>query len=686
MIAKNIFFRKILLIFCLVTLFSTSSVSAQLDRSYFYFRGRQGIIDQNYRDAVNALNILLRVDAKAYEGYFLRGVAKYHMEDFIGAESDFNKAIEQNPVYTMALNYRAMARSRMGNYAQAEEDFSRAIELRPNNAGSYFSRGINYILNHQFDKAVKDYDAFLRLEPREADGYINRGTCYLYLKDTTAAMMDYNRAINVHPYYAVGYMRRGMVNLMKGDDTDAISDMTKAIELDSTLAMAYFYRAAAYSNQGKLGVAVSDYDSAIDLDSMNAVMYFNRAILRSQIGDYNRAIDDYNMVSRANPDNVLVYFNRASVRVMIGDLDEAMSDYSKAIELYPDFANAYTRRSYVLGMLGRPKDARRDALTAEAKIKEYKKNITSDEFAEYVDTSAMFSKLLSFDHQFGNNPLVDVDGGIVSSLRLMPMFRLAVDTSKADQLYGYDPRKYVDDRLEMYIKELSIDGLKLTHDNELHNQRSQLKDSTSSDNNHKGLSNIYSNNKEPLWHGVFAKGVGLMMDHQYRASGEMWNYLAQERNQDEYVLMNKAVVEAEMIQFIASLDGGHSQLVSINIDTGRPGFVQNKGAAQSRNNTKIYDYSGALATMQQAVSINPRFPHLYYNLANIYAMMGNTAQAIENYNKALELFPYFPQCYFNRGVVQILAGELQTGIMDISKAGELGVDQAYDVLKRFRKN
>ena len=56
------------------------------------------------QEAIRTLNVLLRFDADAYEGYFLRGIAKYNLDDLLGADNDFSIAIEKNPVFTDALN------------------------------------------------------------------------------------------------------------------------------------------------------------------------------------------------------------------------------------------------------------------------------------------------------------------------------------------------------------------------------------------------------------------------------------------------------------------------------------------------------------------------------------------------------------------------------------------------------
>ncbi|MEG2865600.1 MAG: hypothetical protein RR858_05380, partial [Mucinivorans sp.] len=78
--------------FALLLSCSLLTANAQLDKPYFYLRGRDYIMDGQYREAIESLNLLLRSLPKEYEGYFLRGVAKYNLDDLSGALQDFTSA------------------------------------------------------------------------------------------------------------------------------------------------------------------------------------------------------------------------------------------------------------------------------------------------------------------------------------------------------------------------------------------------------------------------------------------------------------------------------------------------------------------------------------------------------------------------------------------------------------------
>ncbi|MBQ5358755.1 MAG: tetratricopeptide repeat protein, partial [Alistipes sp.] len=183
--------RLLKIIFTLTLILSAWCASTQYNKDYFFNMGRKLMTNNDYQEAIRVLNVLLRFDNNAYEGYFLRGIAKYNMDDLLGADADFTLAIEKNPVFTNAYTYRAITRSRLGNYDDALKDFHEAIDLRPDLPGPYYSRGVTRLLNRQFKEAIEDFDMFVRHEKKVADVYINRGMSYLYLKDTLKAYENF---------------------------------------------------------------------------------------------------------------------------------------------------------------------------------------------------------------------------------------------------------------------------------------------------------------------------------------------------------------------------------------------------------------------------------------------------------------------------------------------------------------
>ena len=61
-------------------------------------------------------------------------------------------------------------------------------------------------------------------------------------------------------------------------------------------------------------------------------------------------------------------------------------------------------------------------------------------------------------------------------------------------------------------------------------------------------------------------------------------------------------------------------------------------------------------------------------------------KAIDDYTKAIEINPGLAEAYFNRGIVRLKANGKSGIVEDLSKAGELGIIDAYSIIKQIRSS
>lgn len=642
--------------------------STQYNKNYFFWMGRQFMMNNDYQEAIRTLNVLLRFDADAYEGYFLRGIAKYNLDDLLGADADFSIAIEKNPVFTDAYTYRAITRSRLGNYDDALNDFHEAIDLRPDLPGPYYSRGVTRLLNQQFEEAIADFDMFIRFEKKVADAYVNRGVCYLQLKDTVQAYENFDTAIRTNREDPNGYNRRGILFMNQKRFDEAEQDFNTALKHDSTYLLSYFNRALVYSDTNRPMLALSDFDRVIELDSTNSLTYFNRAIVRTQIGDYNRALEDYNRVAQYTPNNVLVYYNRAGLYSQVGEVQKAIDDYTQAIRLYPDFANAYLNRSYLRAMVGDPKGARSDRETAERKIADYKSRLSDTTYSIYADTTQKFDKLLSFDAKlsgsnFENNIATAGGGGQDVNLKLIPLYKFTL--MQADSAMQARGAIYHAQRMEDFKQKVGNPLLTLSRE-----QSNIAPDSLVAMDR---ALNERMRREIPTWITYFERGVTQSLIKQYTNSVSTLTAAITENPSNPFLYINRSTTRAEMIDFISSIDNSYQR---ITIDSDPANRLQNRGS-------RTYNYDEAIEDINKAIKLYPDFAYSYYNRANLHAISNELPEAYDDYTKAIELNPSFGEAYYNRGLVQIFMKDTRKGCLDLSKAGELGIEDAYEALKYY---
>ena len=656
--------RKIfLLLLVLAAWLPGYRAQAQLNKAYFFYAGRSFLIESKYRDAIEVLNILLRADSTAYEGYFLRGIAKYNLDDLIGADQDFSEAIRKNPVFTTAFQYRAITRMRMGNYDDALRDFQEAIDLRPDLPGPYYSRGVTYLLSLQFEKAIEDFNTFIRYDNKVSDAYINRGTSYLYLKDTTRALEDYNTAIRTNYFDPAGYNRRGALYMAQKKYDLALADFDKAVGYDSTYVPSYFHRAMVYSSTKRPVQAIEDFSRAIALDSTNALTYFNRAILRTQIGDYNRALEDYDKVALYSPNNVLVYYNRAGVYAQLGEIERAVEDYTSAIKLYPDFANAYIYRGRLRELLRDPQGAKEDRSIAQRKIAEYRSRLNDSTYSIYADTTQRFDRLLSFDSKFAGGSFDRITGhnGGHEEMRLLPLFKFTL--MRPDSVPAAKP--YHLQRVDDFKKRIGNEYLTLSC------RESNIAPDTLVMLDKQYVQELNASN--PAWTVLFERAVTQSLIKQYTNSVSTYSSAIELNPSNPFLYLNRSTTRAEMIDFISSIDNSYQR---ITIDSDPANRLNN-------NSKRTYSYDEAVADLNKAVKLFPDFAYAYYNRANLLALSGSLPEAFEDYTKAISLNPAFAEAYYNRGIIQLFMKDTRKGCLDLSKAGELGITEAYEVLNRY---
>lgn len=639
------------------------SCHAQWDKDVFSWRGRKALSEGKYAGAIENFNVLAKLDTTDYWTFFFRGVAKYNLGDLRGAQADFNTSVRLNPVFTKGYHYRAIIESRTGNMEAAFADYDRAISLRPGDEGLYYSRGVTYFLNQQFDKAVEDFNRYIRKQPKDPSVYLNRGASFLFLKDTAAAFNDYNKAIRIDRFDAEGYIRRGRLYAACGDIDEGIADLDRAIGLSADNSFALFNRALMLYEKHDYRGAMSDLNRVLELEPGNALALYNRGLINAQLGEYRSALEDLDRVAAINPENVLVYFNRASLFIEMGRYQDALEDYDRAIALYPDFSKAYMNRSYVKSLMGRHKSSRDDYETARRKVQEYRARNSTDA-GSFADTTKKYNSLIALDADFAkknfNDELLqhrDVD------VRLRPMYRL-VRANSAGGMVALQ-NNYENPVVDRFAATSPL-PVRIARETEPSGGGAQAAPASLASAREAFLTALYACENKQFNAALSAYDIAV--DKSAGARGVEAAYRA-------LYLMNRGVLKAEMIDFIASIENS-VQVLSMDENGNTRARVKDRVNQQ-------YDYSEALSDLKEAAQAAPGVAYILYDLGNLYCLSSDMIQAIQAYTEAIAVWPYMGDAYYNRALVQIYLKDKEKGCSDLSVAGELSVKEAYAVIRKY---
>ena len=708
----NIFF---LLLFCTLI---CSPIQAQINTNRVLAIGRNALYFEDYMLSIQYFNQVIKSKPYLAEPYLYRAAAKLSLDDFLGAENDLTLCVERNPFIVYAYLYRGIARQNLGNYEGAVADYNKTLEFLPENQQALINKAIAFVQMKSYPDAIETLDQLIRYQPRHTQAYITRGAVYAERGDTLIALDNYNKALDLEKYYAPAYGQRGLIYYMQENYEDALADFDEAIRLEPQRSEYYINRGLIRYNLNDLRGAMSDYNTVITLDSYNTTARFNRGLLNAQVGDVSHAIEDFGVVIRNEPDNYMAVYNRAILNEEANQFVDALNDLNTVIEEYPYFVPAYFFRSEIKRKMKDVAGADTDYWFAHdleerlQKEKEKGKKVTGKgifepgtitDTAESIDKNVReksdkdiekFNRLVMDDRsQDVTSYQNDIRGRVQDrqvKVDLEPQFVLTYYEKVSDQ-------EYLPSLSDNVIQEYNAKA-KLRLQLKITNKEAALTDQQAQ--YHFSSIDEFSLllDRDPLDADAYfgraldfnvLQDLSEAMDDLDRVIQLNPNFFMAyfDRAVIRYKMMQLDVYEEENVntrQDIMNLSlnlqsNNRSQQAIVNPHS-RPGG-ENLEALNSGERKRIFDLDQIMRDYEKVIEINPGFVYAYFNRANISCFRKDFRTAIIDYSEAINVKPNFAEAYYNRGLTRLYLGDTEKGIADLSKAGELGMVNAYSIIK-----
>ena len=253
--------RRIFLFLALLPLV----VQAQFNTDRLVMIGRSALYYEDYVLSIQYFNQAISMKPWLYEPWFFRGVAKFYLDDFRGAESDCSEAIERNPYVVNAYELRGLCRINQKKYREAVCDYDRALRYNPDNQGLWHNRILCLIQEKDYDLALAQIDSMSTRWSKYARAYSMQAEIYLLQKDTTKAVKSLDKSLELDPYDGGIWAERAVISLARQKWKEGEEFLTKSIHLLPKHSGNYINRALARFNQNNLRGAMADYDTALIL-------------------------------------------------------------------------------------------------------------------------------------------------------------------------------------------------------------------------------------------------------------------------------------------------------------------------------------------------------------------------------------------------------------------------------------
>ncbi|MBQ7238263.1 MAG: tetratricopeptide repeat protein [Bacteroidales bacterium] len=699
--------------------------------------GRNALYFEDYVLSIQYFNEVIGVKPYLPEPYLYRSIAKIYLDDYLGAMQDATACLERNPFITTARQVRGIARQNLREYDAAIADFEAGLKEQPENKTFLRSLAVTYAMKKDYAKADSCFAHFESLFPNEPTVYLNRAQMKMEQGDSVMALQLLDKTIQLDKGSAYSFALRSMLLEQQGRHQEAFADINMAIRLDPEQPSFYINRALVRYNLDNLNDAVKDYDLALELDPNSTVGYYNRGLLRAQVGDRNRAIEDFSAVIAREPDNTFAIYNRALLRDEVGDLEGAIEDYSLVYGQHPNYFPVLYARSEAWRKLGKgakadedyklafavqnrlktEREAREKAAKAAGKSIEEMK-ASEDEDAELTDDDKtrkeseknirkfnrlMVSNIGEDSQRYGNGSRGRVQDR-KSSVELQPLFVLTY-YEKMDEtrqliffeknLSDFNRAGLLSRRLKCVCQEPML-------------TQSQVKAHFSSIDDYSRLIGVNGGNVISF----FGRSMDYMLVQDYQSAIVDLNEVLLRKDNFILAYFNRAVLRFRQLEVDekAHAVGGRgydddelkntalmavgsqqaasvqSSNISIRINSGTM-TAQERARLEMEHQARVRRAECELAMhdLDKVIELDPQFVYAYYNRAFISAKLNNLDAALEDLNQAIKIYPNFAEAYFNRGLILLRQGKTKAGLTDLSKAGELGLSQAYSVLKRAQE-
>ena len=171
------------------------------------------------------------------------------------------------------------------DWVGADKEFERAIELNPNYAEAHHFYSHYFLALGRTDESLRESERALELDPLSPDIAWHMGWHYYYAHDYDKAIEQLNKALELDPHSGMAHVYLGLSYEQKGMLPRAIDEIEKARALVPGTPFGLWNLAHAYAVSGNRTEAKKILDQLEELSKHRYIAAYNRAIICSGLGE-----------------------------------------------------------------------------------------------------------------------------------------------------------------------------------------------------------------------------------------------------------------------------------------------------------------------------------------------------------------------------------------------------------------
>ena len=633
----------------------------QLNAEKYISMARGDMQNQNYTLAIQRLNFAIKSKPYLIDAYFLRAMAKYRLGDYKGATDDYTQCILINPLSAASFQNRGIARAQYNDNFGAIEDYKLAIKIDPLNYFIFIQKASSEVQIEEFNDALASTEKAISINPFLGSGYVLRGIILNHLEEYEKAIIDFNKAIEIDPTDAEPWLRKAVSKNALLNPKGALADCDSAITRDPKSSLGYFIKGNVYADQLDYREAEENYAKVVELNPNNALAFYNRANIRIKLDNYNGAAYDYKKVIDINPDNILAHFNLALTYHKMDLYKKAEKQYSQVIKLYPEMEDAWFNRAFVRRKQGNEAGAQLDfikgnSIRGQNREKEYN-----------LETEEILKRFTQMDADFYHPNFNEDEQRIV--ILAMPFFEIkSIDYTQVEKPHLYYNTDIINEYNEKYKNQpfFYISNYLLNENVPTAEEQMAIYQSQYSAKEQIKDDRFY------LWQATIYKS-----EFDFNNAIATYDTLLINNPNSALAYFNKANAMLDLLELLLKLETGNGQFIN---------------AGDEYHSIELKDVETVNIRLKEieklyekAIDLEPDFYLAWFNMAIVLAEQRDFQGSLEAYTKAIKINEDFKEAYLNRGLNYLFLDNPKKACSDLSKAGELGISEAYKIIKKYCK-
>ncbi|MBQ9666410.1 MAG: tetratricopeptide repeat protein [Bacteroidaceae bacterium] len=490
------------------------------------------------------------------------------------------------------------------------------------------------------------------------DRMMNIARNALYYDDYVLSISYFNIVINYKPYLYEPYFYRGVAKFYLEDYSGAILDCSETIRRNPFFPNTYELRGLSYINLGQYDKAAQDYETATEMLPENRSLWHNYALCNIELDSLDRADSIVNIIIKKWSKYADGYNIKAQILMQKKDTVAAEEVIDKALEVDKYNVNALSAKAGIL-------------MTHE----------------QYGDAIKYFTESLRLQPKNAGNL-------INRALCHYHLDQYRDAMNDYDLALTFEPKNFVGHynrgllRANVGEDNLAIEDFNFILSIDPEDMMATFNRATLLDNigDYRGAIRDYTT--------VINEFPKFLYGYERRAAARRKIGDIAGANRDEEHVLKEQIAHRYGYSTPTSRQKNKTRKKSqVNLDDYQK-LVEEDEAIQEQAYES--EYRGKVQNREQEAKLilpSERTYHLYkefapddaltlFEKAYQEAQEGNINEAIADFTRVLDINDTFAEAYYNRGLLHLLLDDTTLAIPDLSKAGELGIYQAYNIIKK----